>query len=92
MSPNAGEGGEVAGSQPMSTAVQCARTWSPNKLCRSNSIFNLCLDCNKNMYNIIIQCGWLDYVGSAPACYGSSLGSNPNIPQKLEKGNIGNGL
>ncbi len=35
MSPNAG----VAGSQPMSTAVHR----SPNKLWRSNSIFNLCL-------------------------------------------------
>jgi hypothetical protein len=33
-----GEGG-VAGSQPMSTAVHC--TWSPNKLWRSNSLFNL---------------------------------------------------
>jgi hypothetical protein len=37
MSPNAGEGGFV-GSQPMSTQV-C--TWSPNKLWRSNSVFNL---------------------------------------------------
>jgi hypothetical protein len=36
MSPNAGGGG-VAGSQPMSTAVHR----SPNKLWRSNAIFNL---------------------------------------------------
>ncbi len=34
-----GRGG-VAGSQPMSTAVHV--TWSPNKLWRSASIFNLC--------------------------------------------------
>jgi hypothetical protein len=33
-------GGGVAGSQPMSTGVQL-RTWSPKKLWRSNSIFNL---------------------------------------------------
>jgi hypothetical protein len=33
--------GGVAGSQPMST-VQLY-TWSPNKLWRSDSIFNLCL-------------------------------------------------
>jgi hypothetical protein len=38
MRPNAGEGG-VSGSQPMGTAVQK----SPNKLLRSNSIFNLCI-------------------------------------------------
>ncbi len=38
MSPNAGGG--VAESQQMSTAVHC--TWSPNKLWRSNSVFNLC--------------------------------------------------
>jgi hypothetical protein len=37
MSPNAGERGWVAGSQPVSTAVH----WSQNKLWRSNSIFNL---------------------------------------------------
>jgi hypothetical protein len=37
MSPNAGGGGGVAGSQPMSTAVHR----SPNKLFRSNSTFNL---------------------------------------------------
>ncbi len=37
MSPNAGGGEGVAGSQPMSTAVHR----SPNKLWRSNSIFNL---------------------------------------------------
>ncbi len=39
MSPNAGGG--VSGSQRMSTAVHMF-TWSPNKLWRSNSIFNLC--------------------------------------------------
>ncbi len=39
-SPNAGGGGIVAGSQPMSTAVHR----SPNKLWRSNSIFNPCSD------------------------------------------------
>jgi hypothetical protein len=38
MSPDAGGGGEVAGSQPMSTAVHR----SPIKLWRSNSIFKLC--------------------------------------------------
>jgi hypothetical protein len=37
MSPNCGGRGRVAGSQPMNTAVyRC-----PNKLWRSNSIFNL---------------------------------------------------
>jgi hypothetical protein len=36
MSPNAGGGGGVVGSQPMSKAVHR----SPNKLWRSNSIFN----------------------------------------------------
>jgi hypothetical protein len=36
MSPNAGAGRGVAGSQPMSTVVHR----SPNKLWRSNSIFN----------------------------------------------------
>jgi hypothetical protein len=38
MSPNVG--GWFAGCQPMSTAVHA--TWSPNKLGKSNSIFNLC--------------------------------------------------
>ncbi len=33
-------GGKREGSQPMSTVQLC--TWSPNKLWRSNSIFNLC--------------------------------------------------
>jgi hypothetical protein len=31
--------------------------------------------------------GWLQ-VGSAPACYGSSLGSNPDISQKYKMGDI----
>jgi hypothetical protein len=44
MSPNAGGGGGVAGSQPMSTAVHR----SPNKLWRSNSIFNLFAACTGN--------------------------------------------
>jgi hypothetical protein len=39
--PNASGRGEVAGSQPMSTAD--TGTWSQNKLWRSNSIFNLWL-------------------------------------------------
>jgi hypothetical protein len=43
MSPNAGGVGGVAGFQPMSTAVHR----SPNKLWRSNSIFNLWLCCRK---------------------------------------------
>ncbi len=39
--------GEIAGSQPMSTAVLCNEcahhvTWSPNKLWRSTSVFSLC--------------------------------------------------
>ncbi len=40
---NAGGIGGVAGSKPMSTAVQCAHhvTWSPNKLWRSTSIINI---------------------------------------------------
>jgi hypothetical protein len=38
--PKCGGGGEFAGSQPMSTAVHR----SPNKLCRSDSIFNLCME------------------------------------------------
>jgi hypothetical protein len=28
------------------------------------------------------------YVGSAPACYGSSLGSNPDISQKYKMGDL----
>ncbi len=40
MSANAGGGGGVAGSQPMSTAVHRSR----NKLWRSNSIFDLCFE------------------------------------------------
>jgi hypothetical protein len=39
MSPNAGEGGDVAGSQPMSTAAHMEP-----KLWRSNSIFNFCVN------------------------------------------------
>jgi hypothetical protein len=31
-------------------------------------------------------------VGSAPACYGSSLGSNPDISQKYKMCDISNGL
>ncbi len=31
-------------------------------------------------------------VGSAPACYGSSLGSNPDISQKYKMGNISKGV
>jgi hypothetical protein len=31
-------------------------------------------------------------VGSAPACYGSTLGSNPDIPQKSEMGDISEGV
>jgi hypothetical protein len=39
-----GEGG-IIGYQPMSAAGSCAHhlTWSPNKLWRSTSIFNLCI-------------------------------------------------
>jgi hypothetical protein len=37
--PKCGGGGGVAGPQPMRTAVHR----SPNKLLRSNSIFNLCI-------------------------------------------------
>jgi hypothetical protein len=49
ISPNAGEGGELKGSQPMSTAVHK----SPNKLWRSNSILNLCK--YKNLAYLHIQ-------------------------------------
>jgi hypothetical protein len=31
-------------------------------------------------------------VGSAPACYGSSMGSNPDITQKYKMGDISNGV
>ncbi len=31
---------------------------------------------------------WVAYDGSAPVCYGSSLGSNPDISQKYKKGGI----
>jgi hypothetical protein len=31
-------------------------------------------------------------VGSAPACYGSSLGSNPDISQKYKMGDISKGV
>jgi len=43
MSPDEGEGG-VAGPQPMSTPVHKG----PNKLWKSNSIFNLCTEYFKN--------------------------------------------
>ena len=42
--------------------------------------------------------GWLNWremggqVVSAPACYGSSLGSNPDISQKYYKGDIIKGV
>ena len=32
------------------------------------------------------------YVGSAPACYGSSLDSNPYISQKYKMGDISKGV
>jgi hypothetical protein len=32
------------------------------------------------------------YVGNAPACYGSSLGSNPDISQKHKMGDIRKGV
>jgi hypothetical protein len=32
------------------------------------------------------------YVGSAPACYGSSLGSNPDISQKYKMGDLSKGV
>jgi hypothetical protein len=53
MSPNAWGGEVVAGSQPMSTAVQ----WSPNKLWRSRSIFNrwLLLSC-VNIRVVVVEC------------------------------------
>jgi hypothetical protein len=31
-------------------------------------------------------------VGSAPACYGSDLGSNPDISQKYIRGDISKGV
>jgi hypothetical protein len=31
-------------------------------------------------------------VGSAPVCYGSSLGSNPDISQKYKMGEISKGM
>ncbi len=38
--------------------------------------------------------GWLstEEVGSAPACYGSTLGSNPDIPHKSYMGDISEGV
>jgi hypothetical protein len=42
--------------------------------------------------------GWLSvgemggYVGSAPGCYGSSLGSNPDISKKYKMGDISQGV
>jgi hypothetical protein len=42
MSLNAGVGGELRGHSHLSQWVQLC-TWSPTKLWRSNSIFNLCL-------------------------------------------------
>jgi hypothetical protein len=32
------------------------------------------------------------YVGSAPACHGSSLGLNPDISQKYKMGDISKGV
>ncbi len=36
--------------------------------------------------------GWVDKVGSVPARYVSSQGSNPDIPPKLQKGDISKGM
>jgi hypothetical protein len=49
--PKSGGRGVVAGSQPMSTAVHR----SPNKLWRSNSIFNLCNKQMKDERNKIVR-------------------------------------
>jgi hypothetical protein len=55
MSPNAGGERGVAGSQPMSGAVHR----SPNKLWRSNSIFNLCRrSCNSRRLEAHSGGGW----------------------------------
>ncbi len=35
---------------------------------------------------------WVAKMVSAPACYGSSLGSNPDIPQKYKMGDISKGV
>jgi hypothetical protein len=48
--------GEVAGSQPMSTAVHHV-TWSPNNLCISTSIFNLCWRVSSGESMIPFSCG-----------------------------------
>ena len=54
MSPNArGPDGGVTGSQPMSTAVYM----SPNKLWRSNSIFNLCMDPCRMYFKVVVGGG-----------------------------------
>jgi hypothetical protein len=44
------EEGGVAGSLPMSTAVHR----SPNKLWRSNSIFNLCIFASKCRFQVLV--------------------------------------
>jgi hypothetical protein len=86
MSPNAGEGGaEDAGYQSMSTAVQR----SPNKLWRSNSIFNLWLRLREMNGSVewvreIIILGrywvyWVYNVVAEPGC--SSRFSNKNFFQ-----------
>jgi hypothetical protein len=55
MSPNArGPDGGVTGSQPMSTAVYM----SPNKLWRSNSIFNLCMGPCRMYFKVVVGGGW----------------------------------
>jgi hypothetical protein len=58
--PKCGGRGRVAGSQPMSTAVHR----SPNKLWRSNSIFNLCLPAKKYSFFCIAKhvCVMTEYI------------------------------
>jgi hypothetical protein len=42
--------------------------------------------------NLVIMVGMGGQVGSAPACYGSSVGSNPDISQKHKMGDVSKGV
>jgi hypothetical protein len=46
----------------------------------------------KKYHTIWIRISLPNFLGSAPACYGSSLGSNPDSSQKYKMGDISKGL
>jgi hypothetical protein len=78
--PKCGGRGEVAGSQPISTAAAVHR--SPNKLWRSNSIFHLCFS-GLSKVKIVF---WFNTI---LLWYGSRNLTMPDVPSKMK--NLQNG-